>query len=104
MKTEKTTQTIELTIEKSETFIVHTPGKIFSAWCSACRNDVSTARPDDAARLAGMSTRAIYAGIEAGQVHFSESQDGTLFVCIDSLSQPADQAERLRLNRGNDNE
>ncbi|HVF48158.1 MAG TPA: hypothetical protein VNA17_11375 [Pyrinomonadaceae bacterium] len=40
--------------------------------------------PEDAAGITGISARRIYAGIETGAIHFSESPNA-LLVCIDSL-------------------
>ncbi len=41
--------------------------------------------PEEAARLTGLSQRAICRGVEAGAVHFLETADGCLFVCPASL-------------------
>jgi len=41
--------------------------------------------PDEAANVAGVSTRVIYTRIEAGSLHFNELPDGRLLVCGPSL-------------------
>jgi excisionase family DNA binding protein len=41
--------------------------------------------PDEAARLAGVTTRTVYRWIEAGKVHFAETPEGLLLVCPNSL-------------------
>jgi hypothetical protein len=51
--------------------------------------------PEHAARIAGVSTRKIYAWIEAGTVHFAESPDGSLLICLDSLSVATAHAENI---------
>jgi hypothetical protein len=43
--------------------------------------------PDVAASVAAITPRTVYRLIEANQVHFTETDDGQLFVCLDSLSQ-----------------
>jgi hypothetical protein len=40
---------------------------------------------DEAARLLGVSERAIFRRVEARQVHFVETDDGRLYVCGSSL-------------------
>jgi hypothetical protein len=42
--------------------------------------------PEHAARIAGVSTRKIYAWVEAGKLHFAESPDQSLLICLESLS------------------
>jgi hypothetical protein len=46
------------------------------------------ARPEAAAARAGLRVREIYRLVEAGSVHFLESADGTVLVCVDSLVTP----------------
>jgi hypothetical protein len=60
-----------------------------TAWCAQCGRTVSLISPDAAAKLAGMSTRAIYRQIEAGQLHFTETAD-ELLICLDSVMRLAD--------------
>jgi hypothetical protein len=40
---------------------------------------------DEAARLACQSTRTIYAWVEANRLHYRETPEGYLLVCLDSL-------------------
>jgi len=42
--------------------------------------------PDDAALLTGVSTRLIYRWVEAGRIHFYESEGGELLVCLAPLT------------------
>jgi predicted site-specific integrase-resolvase len=43
--------------------------------------------PEQAARIAGVSTRTIYAWLESGKVHFLEVPEASLLICLDSLSE-----------------
>jgi excisionase family DNA binding protein len=43
------------------------------------------ATPEEAAAIAGVSTRAIYRWIEAGELHFLEGPERNLLVCSTSL-------------------
>ena len=44
--------------------------------------------PEEAALLAGLAARTIYRRVEGGSVHFTESADGTLLICADSIVEP----------------
>ena len=44
--------------------------------------------PEEAALLAGLAARAIYRRVEGGSVHFTESADGSLLICADSIVEP----------------
>ena len=41
---------------------------------------------DEAVIAAGVSTRAIYQGVEDGKLHFTETLEGLLRICLNSLS------------------
>ena len=81
----KTTRTIELTVERSE-FFIRRSQRTVSAWCAECGGQVAVAAPEEAARATGTSARTIYRRIEAGTIHFMETPEGCLLVCLVSLS------------------
>lgn len=83
---EKTTQTFEVTVEKSETFVIRRYRENVSNWCDICRCEVEMSEPESAARIMGVKPRAIYKKIEAGEIHFIEPSGGLLIVCLDSLN------------------
>lgn len=89
----------EITIETHRTFIVRRTS-LTRAWCARCATTVSFASPEEAARLAGRSAREIYRAVEAGRLHFIETGNRLLRVCLDSLlpsggyAVPARAAER----------
>lgn len=41
--------------------------------------------PEHAARIAGVSARRIYACVENRKLHFAETPEGLLLICLDSL-------------------
>jgi len=45
------------------------------------------ATAEQAALLAGVSTRQLYRWVEASKLHFTETPEGLLLVCLDSLAQ-----------------
>jgi hypothetical protein len=70
----------EVTVE-TETLLVVRRGGAARGWCDACGAEVALLTPLAAARASGVSTRLVYARLEAGLVHFAELPDGTLLVC-----------------------
>lgn len=54
-------------------------------WCAACAQTVMMLTPEEAATVAGVSTRTIYRWVETDRAHFDEAPDGTLRVCLNSL-------------------
>lgn len=61
-----------------------TPGR---ARCGACGAETGMITAEAAARLASVSARSVYRLAEAGLVHFAETPDGGLLVCVTSLSE-----------------
>ena len=76
----------EITIESETFLVVRHGGGALRAWCGACGVDSLMLTPREAAMLAGMTMRLIYARAEEGTLHFQERSDGTLLVCVSSVS------------------
>ena len=57
--------------------------------CAGCAGPALMLAPEEASALAGLTTRAVYALVESGRVHFDERPDGRLFVCLASLADAA---------------
>jgi hypothetical protein len=81
----KTWKRTEITIESETTVILRRSARVLRAWCGPCGAESQMLTPDAAAELVGVTTRAIYVGVECGALHFKELPDGTLLVCGPSL-------------------
>ena len=86
-------KTTEIVVESTRT-VVFDPRIAVRAWCGACRGEVEMLRPGECALLAGVSSRSIYALAEAGALHFAETPDGLLFICVSSLAEAMDRSTR----------
>ena len=75
----------EIAIETEETLTVRIHRTV-QTLCHACGAEVAMVRPETAARLTGLRPREIYRRVEAGTVHFRESADGNVYVCLDSIA------------------
>jgi len=76
----------EITIEASRLTLISRSGGATSAWCSLCDAQVEMISPDQAASLLRVSTRIIHRMVDEGNLHFVETPDGALLICVKSLS------------------
>ena len=83
----KTRRRIEITVETDQVLLISKPGRSAPAWCGECNRRVRMATAEQAALLAGVSVRQIYRWVEAGKLHFTETPEGLLLVCLNSLAQ-----------------
>ncbi|MGB7922652.1 MAG: hypothetical protein WCF57_05350 [Pyrinomonadaceae bacterium] len=63
------------------------------AWCAACAAEVRMVSADEAAAVAHASSRAIYRWIEDDTLHFIETPEGRLFICLNSITRKTIEAE-----------
>jgi hypothetical protein len=54
-------------------------------WCWRCAMKVSVLTADEAAALLKTTTRDIFLRVESGEVHFRETESGSILVCSNSL-------------------
>ncbi len=55
--------------------------------CPACGRRVRMLPPEEAAALSGVSLRTLYRRLESGELHFSETPRGQVYICARSISQ-----------------
>lgn len=82
----KKTKTTEITVERDEIFVVRKAAGPVGGWCEACGGEALFALPEAAAASAGVGVRLIYRLVETGKVHFTETPDGSVLVCQNSLA------------------
>ena len=75
----------EITIETDRVFVIRRRTGVQTAWCLRCNELVEMTTPDDAAKLGGISSRTVYRCVEAESLHFTETHDGSLLICLNSL-------------------
>ena len=79
-RTEKTV----ITVETFEHTTVHIQRKVKIAWCERCAADAVMLAPDEAAAHLQTTARVIFRLTEAGEIHFLETESGSLLVCRNS--------------------
>ena len=84
MKTIKRKRT-EITFAADRLRLVSLPGKV-PCWCSSCSTEVEMISVDEAAVLSNVSTRTMFRWVDDGRVHYTETANGLLRVCPNSLT------------------
>jgi hypothetical protein len=74
----------EITIETDRLFYIRSPRKALG-WCAVCAAEVQMVTVDEAAVWRGVDSRAIFRWVEAERVHSSETENGLLRICLNSL-------------------
>jgi hypothetical protein len=75
----------EITIETEEVIVIRQRRRLFRAYCAGCAQQVIMVTVDQAAAAADKSSRLIYRMAEAGSIHFLETPEGFLLICLQSL-------------------
>jgi len=77
----------EIAFELEQTMIVKRRSGSASAWCNDCELEVVMLTPDEVASITSTTTRELYRLVDAGIIHFTETQSGLIRVCLPSLLQ-----------------
>ena len=76
----------EITVEVDELiYAADRSSELRPAWCNACEALMTMVTPQQASAIAGVSVRTIYQWVESNRVHFVETGDGLLLLCVNSL-------------------
>ena len=73
------------TIETHEVLTVRRDAGRPAPPCAACPGEARMLTPEAAACRAGVSQRTVYGWVEDGRIHFAETPDGGLYVCLEPL-------------------
>lgn len=72
-------------METERLLIIRRRYQAVEEWCEGCGELGLMIRPDQAAAVTGVTLRGIFTRIENGSLHFRESPDGLILVCLTSL-------------------
>jgi excisionase family DNA binding protein len=76
---------LEITVERHRRVVIRTRHPRSVAWCEGCASFATMLTPEEAAALMGTTARDIYRRVEAGDLHFHETEGGRVLVCATSL-------------------
>ena len=72
--------------EKRRVVIINRPFVSPQQRCDRCTEPSGMITPDEAAALCEVSTRTVYRWLETGTIHFSETAEKGLLICLSSLA------------------
>lgn len=78
-------RTARITVE-TERWLVINRSHVLEGWCDECEANVKLIGIEEAAAIANASQRALFRWAEAGQIHFTETDEGRVMFCINSVS------------------
>ena len=76
---------VEITFEAERSVSIRKRPGNTQAWCAHCTAQVCLLTPEEAALVAGVSQRTIYRWVEAAKLHFHETPESVLRICLNSL-------------------
>ena len=75
----------EIKTETHEVMVVRRAGREAVAWCDGCGKQARFLALGEAMALSGASSRALHRRLEDGEIHFSETAEGFVLICLNSL-------------------
>jgi hypothetical protein len=79
-------RTARITVETERLLVISRSQASFEGWCTQCRAEVKLIGLEEAAAIAGASQRSIFRWTEAGEIHFTEAEDGKVMFCLTSIT------------------
>jgi excisionase family DNA binding protein len=76
-------RSVKITVENNLLIVRHSSRALVC--CPECPAQIQMITPEEAATLVGVSTRTIYRWVEVEHPHFTETPEGRLLVCPNSL-------------------
>jgi hypothetical protein len=76
---------MEIVVERDLVIVVRNLRGREAVWCAACGSLSRMASVDEAASIARATSREIYRSAEDGKTHSTETPDGRLLICLNSL-------------------
>ena len=76
----------EITIETDRLIVLSRGKNSVTSWCRYCNRRVRMITVDEAATLAGVSSRTVYRWADDEKLHFTETSEGHLLICHESIA------------------
>ena len=76
----------DITIETERVLVIRRRKGSALAWCQICAQQVPMIKVDEAAARSQVSSRTVFGWVELGKVHFAETPEGLLLICLNSLA------------------
>jgi excisionase family DNA binding protein len=72
----------QITVETERLVIIRQREADGETRCPVCAERPRMISAEEAAAVTGLSRRAIYRLVESGRIHFNETSDGVLLICL----------------------
>jgi hypothetical protein len=95
-----TKQRFAIRVETHDVSVVRRANAAIDIWCEACAAQVPMFLPERVAALIETTPREIYRRVEAGELHFVETDSGELLICSASLRQIRDRSGQCHAKHG----
>jgi hypothetical protein len=82
----RTTKRTEITIETDRIVVLSKRKVSVVSWCHECGQQTKMVTVDEAAAIAGVTSRTMYRWADAQKLHVTETADGVLMICRASLT------------------
>ncbi|HEX4950714.1 MAG TPA: hypothetical protein VFZ34_28885 [Blastocatellia bacterium] len=89
----KVIRRIEIVAVREQTYRGSEAATMCVTVCGTCEASSAMVPPDLAASLSGLHLRTLFRWIESGDVHFVETPEGNVFLCLNSVQAKAKQTE-----------
>jgi hypothetical protein len=87
----KVKRRIEIVTVREQTY--QFPATSTRNWCHTCGTASQMLTPNVAALISGIHLRTLFRWIESGTIHFVETPEGNVFLCLDSVKAKANNSE-----------
>lgn len=91
----KITKTRQITVERERFVTVRFKDETGDFFCRECGKNVRFVSANAAALLCETTARRIFRRIEAGEIHFAETDAGAMLVCFRSVVEMPNENPRL---------
>jgi hypothetical protein len=85
-----------ITISKSEVFVIRKSQGITLADCPQCERQTEMLTAEQVVTLTGISLLHIFKLVEERQLHFRETSQGHLLICLESLRGSLEKLEKAK--------
>jgi hypothetical protein len=77
---------IEISQETNQMIVLRRRGKAAEAWCDRCAEQVRMVTAEQGVLISGKSLRQLVNESDAGELHYQETPEGLLSICLNSLN------------------
>jgi hypothetical protein len=81
----RTKKRIEITVEANQLLVIRRRVRSVGSRCATCAAVVQMVTPEEAVAVARVGMHTIYRWVEEGRLHITETGDGLLWICLNSL-------------------